>query len=662
MRGVIPLLAVAVLASPVYAQPRWTVVRSETLTVIGDQARTVREIATELEQFREAAGQLVGTTHRPALPTVVYVFNTRRAMEPYLPLYNGRPRELAGLYAPDIDVGRILMTTEFREQSTAIAYHEYMHLVVGNAVRGMPVWLNEGIAEYFGTFRLTSNGRSAEAGHPKAEHILLLREQFIPIMELLETQHTSRLYNEGDRRNIFYAESWALTHYILSQPNGGAAINRFLNGVNNGVPVADAVRDAFGATPAELEAKLRAYVRRELFSMMRYQMSQRVTATTASTPRTLSPLEAEGWLGDLQRAVHGPEAAAARIEAAADKGPDVAIVQLALGRLRARQGRHGDARAALARAAAAAPDDFIMQLAHGMWLASGGRLETSDEVVASLRRATALNPQSAEAHAWLATNLMTSPATRAEARAAIDRAITLAPGRLDYVVHLAEIYLLDDMLAQARSLLGDVVANGRDPRAVASARARLATIEMREQALARREAIRAELEASVAAAARAGAASAAATSAPGASPETTRDTASRSLAERTGALDVASLRAASTATPLVHAQSGETRLLMMRRVKADEQRIFATLINVECRQGPELRFHLVDGARTIIATAGRFTDVELTAFRSGELLLSCGRRSPADPVALTYKPTTTTPGIIGAAVALDFLPDGFGPQ
>jgi hypothetical protein len=298
-RLALALLAPAVLSTPADAQPRWTLIRSETLTVIGDQARSVRDITTEIEQFREVVGQLVGTARPPTLPTVVYVFGTRKAMEPYLPLYNGRPIAVAGLYSPDLDVNRILMTTEQRELSVMVAYHEYTHLLVGNAVRGMPVWLGEGMAEYFSTFRMTMGGRGAEAGHPIGWHIQLLRQRWLPIMELLDTRHSSGLYNESDKRSIFYAESWALTHYILSQmPNGRSAINTYVARVNAGASPADAVRAAFGMTPSELESKLRQYVQREVFSMMRYELSQRVT-TERVTPRTLAAPEADAWLGDL---------------------------------------------------------------------------------------------------------------------------------------------------------------------------------------------------------------------------------------------------------------------------------------------------------------------------------------------------------------------------
>ena len=658
------VLAVAVLAGPAHAQPRWTLIRSQTLTVIGDHAGTVRDVATEIEQFREVVGRLVGTTRPPTLPTVVYVFGTRKAMEPYLPLYNGRPLAVAGFYSPDRDVNRIIMTAEQRETSTAVAYHEYTHLLLGNAVRGMPVWLGEGVAEYFSTFRMTLGGRSAEAGHPIAWHILLLRERWVPIMELLDTQHSSKLYNEGDRRTIFYAESWALTHFILSQlPNGRSAINTYISRVNAGASPAEAVSDAFGMTPAELESRVRQYVRREVFSMMRYEMSQRVTVEKPTPPLTLTAAEADAWLGDLQRRSRGAEAAAARIEAAAARAPDVAVVQMALGRLRGEQQRPDDARTALARAARLAPDDYMMQLAHGMWLAhSGGGMVVADaDAVASLRRAVALNAESPDALSWLALNLMTSVATRGEARAAIERAITLAPGRLDYVVYLADMYLLEGLDAPARALLKDVAAKASDDVVRAGAESRLANLAQRDQRLAQLAAEREERVAAARSAAAAAAAATAVTAAPNGAGDPARPGGATLAPERSNVVRLSELRGAFAATRLVHAGTGEVLTLMMRRPQAGEERVFVTLTNVECRQGPEIRFHAVGGTTPIVTSAGRFPDVELTAFRPGELLLACGRRSPADRVALTFKPNTNTPGIAGTAIALEFLPDGYGP-
>ena len=63
------------------------------MTVIGDQsANALRDVALELEQFRAVLGRL-SSNGQPAAtaPTMVYVFGTRKAFEPFLPLRNGQP-------------------------------------------------------------------------------------------------------------------------------------------------------------------------------------------------------------------------------------------------------------------------------------------------------------------------------------------------------------------------------------------------------------------------------------------------------------------------------------------------------------------------------------------------------------------------------------------
>ena len=89
-----------------------------------------------------------------------------------------------------------------------------MHLLVGDALADVPVWFNEGLAEYDSTYQMYGE-REATLGRVKEEHVFELRERFIPLTELLAVDHRSPLYNEGERRGVFYAESWALVHYLL---------------------------------------------------------------------------------------------------------------------------------------------------------------------------------------------------------------------------------------------------------------------------------------------------------------------------------------------------------------------------------------------------------------------------------------------------------------
>ena len=77
------------------------------------------------------------------------------------------------------------------------------------------MWLNEGLAEYYSTYALAANGKRADIGRPIPRHVALLRERFLPITQLIGVERSSELYNEGDRQSIFYAEAWALTHYLM---------------------------------------------------------------------------------------------------------------------------------------------------------------------------------------------------------------------------------------------------------------------------------------------------------------------------------------------------------------------------------------------------------------------------------------------------------------
>jgi tetratricopeptide (TPR) repeat protein len=468
------------------APSRWTLVRSETLTVVGDQSpRTLRRVADEIEQFREVVGQLIGTARPPALPTIVYVFGTVRAMAPYAPAASQRAR-MAGFYLPDADLQRLVLSLD-QPGDTPLAFHEYMHLLLDNAVRGLPPWLSEGLAEYFSSYQLMVGRRVAEAGGERPVYQALLRDGYVPIGELL-TQRATGPSGESERLSAFYAHAWALTHYLLTEvPGGGAAINAYVARVRSGQPPADAFREAFRSSTTEFDGRLRQYIRREIFPVRRFSLTAPVDVEPAAAPLDLTVAEADAWLGDLLRAVRGHAAAAASIEAAAVAEPRSATVQLALGRLRFAQNQPAEGLAALARAAALAPDDFLVQLAYGGWLlrrgtAAGQTRAAADETArGALTRAAALNPLSAEPHARLATIQARSDATLEDARASLRRAIDLAPGRLDYSVRLAELYLRTGQLLQAKAILTAVIAGTSDPRLARTASAGLEQIAERER-------------------------------------------------------------------------------------------------------------------------------------------------------------------------------------
>ena len=117
-----------------------------------------------------------------------------------------------------------------------IVFHEYAHLITSNIAGSIPVWLNEGLAEFYSTFE-TVGDREALIGRPVPGHLDRLNETpAAPLEELLNVKHDSALYNEGDRRSVFYAQSWALTHLLLvAQPSRRDKLGAYVAKVEDGI-------------------------------------------------------------------------------------------------------------------------------------------------------------------------------------------------------------------------------------------------------------------------------------------------------------------------------------------------------------------------------------------------------------------------------------------
>src|SRR5438094_663847 len=382
------LLALSVGASSASAARSWQLIRGPNVVVIGQQsAKALREAAIEIEQFRMVVGNLFRGANQPLpMPTLVYLFDDENALKPFVPLYHGKPAVVGGYChcGSSDDVSIIVAGLARYAESSAIIFHEYAHLLVHTAVRDVPVWLNEGLAQYYSTFALKNGGRQADIGRPIARHVQLLRERLLPVAQLLAVDQTSALYNEGERRSIFYAESWALTHYLLMErPNGASIVNRYLTAVAAGTPSEKAFVDATGVSLKEMDTELLRYVTRPTFSALTFVLADRVDVDEPERARTISAAEAEARLGDVQMRVGRINEAAVRIEAAAAAGPDVAQAQLALALLRVRQERKSDAWAPLEKAAALAPDDFIAQYTYARTLLD--RLDEHERAVAEQR-------------------------------------------------------------------------------------------------------------------------------------------------------------------------------------------------------------------------------------------------------------------------------------
>src|SRR5690349_15176601 len=178
------LLLFLALPTPVAAQTRdtWRSVRTNNLLVIGNaDPERLRQVAVWLEFFHSAFGRLVSrNVLDTSVPTTVVVFRDDASFVPFKPLYQGRPASLAGFFQPGEDVNYIAMSLDPRERDPySVAFHEYVHLHLRDNVPQAPVWLNEGLAEFYGALQFS--GGEALLGAPLPYIRLLRTEELLPL-------------------------------------------------------------------------------------------------------------------------------------------------------------------------------------------------------------------------------------------------------------------------------------------------------------------------------------------------------------------------------------------------------------------------------------------------------------------------------------------------
>src|SRR5215475_6695097 len=180
----------------------------------------VARLGGRLEQFRDAYSLLAGAEAVASPPIVVIAFPTHQDLEPFLPLYQGKPANLAALFHRGSDENLIaLCLSGHGAESLDSVFHEYTHLLLRHNDLFWPLWLTEGMADVYSTFE-TAGGHNVRIGKPPEHYVNLLGKQpLMPLHDLVAVTHSSPEYNERERQGMFYAESWLLTHYLMLGDN-----------------------------------------------------------------------------------------------------------------------------------------------------------------------------------------------------------------------------------------------------------------------------------------------------------------------------------------------------------------------------------------------------------------------------------------------------------
>lgn len=406
------------------------------------------EIARDMLRMRAAVGQITKLKVRSPLPTKVFIFASERTFGGYRDAVLERKSEnIVGVFAHG-DAGNFILMRSDTEAVDRIVYHELTHYFVQNTTAGMPLWLNEGLAEFYSTFR--TEGPSVHIGRPVAEHVQWLRgESLIPLQELFTTTTTSRNYNEGSRQGVFYAQSWALLHYLMTDADRRAKLIQFLGHLGNGKSIEDAFTASFAMKFTQLEQDLRNYVRLFGFKYMKYPLEE----MNIPEPPSPEPMTRDAVLFQFGHllAHSGPataEDAQRFLREALAANPDNAAAHADLGRLHEVAGRRADADVSYAAAIELGSDDPEVFLVAGHSLMKryegSSPLDIPQQDLLKMRRlferATELDPNRAIAWTALGATYVGSTTNLAPGIAALEKSLALAPGDDEAAFYLAQLY------------------------------------------------------------------------------------------------------------------------------------------------------------------------------------------------------------------------------
>lgn len=370
-----------VTASTTFAKENWQRLRTNNFTVISNAGQNdIKRVATQLEVFRSVLAQLLPRARISSpVPNTVFLFKDHHSFRPFKPKYKGDTRDnVAGYFLPGWDENQIALTGEVRGINPfEVIFHEYVHYVVNNSVNNTPVWLNEGLAEYYSTFTILDDEEGKiRIGAPIARHLITLRNQTPPpLSKLLAVNRSSPEYNESAKAGTFYAQSWALVHYLLNGSKDGRRfpqLSDFLGRLAAGTPRDEAFKQAFQADYQTIEQELRQYVSKFAFRVMEGRAS---AATAGQDPKTLqteplTEIESQVFLGNLQQRVGRAEEAAERLEKAMRVDATYAPGLVALATVRMRQDRPAEAESLINDAIKSDASNYLGHFYYGILLST----------------------------------------------------------------------------------------------------------------------------------------------------------------------------------------------------------------------------------------------------------------------------------------------------
>ena len=159
------------------------------------------------EQVRYFFLQSSNSKAAPSTPVRIIAFRSEQEYKPY------RLNDSAFAYYLQSRKADYIVMQDISPEHYRAAVHEYTHLIIRHQNLTFPVWLNEGLADFYSS--LEPRGEQAVVGRVLDDSLALLKNtRWLDLNVLFSVDQDSPCYNERAKASIFYSESWALTHML----------------------------------------------------------------------------------------------------------------------------------------------------------------------------------------------------------------------------------------------------------------------------------------------------------------------------------------------------------------------------------------------------------------------------------------------------------------
>jgi hypothetical protein len=137
-------------------------------------------------------------------------------------------------------------------------FHQFVHMVIGGRI---PIWVNEGLAEYFGSGIWTGDGLVTGVADPRRVRRVqayIKAKKILPMLQMLKMTHQEWNAQLAMRN---YDQAWSMVHFLVHAENGKyrKAFGQFINDISRRRNWVKAYVRRFGRNTKAFEKKYAEY-------------------------------------------------------------------------------------------------------------------------------------------------------------------------------------------------------------------------------------------------------------------------------------------------------------------------------------------------------------------------------------------------------------------